>query len=192
MKAGRFLIACFLVLTALPIVGGCTASVLGGSNPQQEQQTMAQTNYGAADMLIQQSKSLIGPDTSVQIGMLSDMDHPSETTALSRIITGQVGARFVQLGYNVSAAPGGMDNMGMAPGAGYGYDGGARHGNSIAGPVAITGQYALARQSVLINLRLTEPQTGRVLAAYDYSLPLNGDTRELARTAADKNSFFGF
>ena len=186
----RNFIFVLLAVFIMPLAGGCTASVLGGSNTQQS--NMAQVNYAAADMLIQQSKSLVNMDTPMQIGVLTDMDHPSEITALSRVVTGQIGARFVQLGYNVSSGAGmpaddsgGMSYMpsGM---------GGVRGGGSVSGSVVIAGQYALAKKSILINLHLMETQTGRVLAAYDYSLPLNGDTRELAKTAADKNSFFGF
>lgn len=180
-----------LLVFIVPLAGGCTASVLGGSNPQQQQQNIAQTNYAAADMLIQQSKSLVTADTPVQIGMLSDMDSPAEMTAFGRVVTGQIGARFVQLGYNVSSGDGmPMDNGGM--GGGMGYAPAGNGGGAVSGPVSITGQYALAKKTILVNLRLIEMQGGRVLAAYDYSLPLNSDTKELARTAADKNSLFGF
>lgn len=160
-----------LMVSFLPFAAGCTTSVLGGSNAAQ-QQSMAQANYAAADMLIQQSKSLITPDTAVLAGTLSDMDHPAEMTAFGRVVVEQAAARFVQLGYNVSL----QDNM-----AGGG------------GPaVTITGQYARAKKSVLISLRLMETQTGRLIAAHDYSLPLGSDVRELTKTAAEKNSLFGF
>lgn len=186
----RNFIFVLLALFVMPLAGGCTASVLGGSNTQQP--NMAQVNYAAADMLIQQSKSLVNMDTPMQIGVLSDMDHPSEATALGRVVTGQIGARFVQLGYNVSSGASMPDDNGMAymsSGMGGARGGG---GGAVSGPVVIAGQYALAKKNVLISLHLMETQTGRVLAAYDYSLPLNSDTKELAKTAADKNSFFGF
>ena len=170
-----------LLVFVVPLAGGCTASVLGGSSPQQQQQNIAQTNYAAADMLIQQSKSLVTADTPVQIGTLTDMDQPTENTAFGRVVTGQIGARFVQLGYNVSSG----DSMTMD-------NGGMGGGGAVSGPVSIAGQYALAKKTILVNLRLLDTQSGRVLAAYDYSLPLNSDTRELTKTAADKNSLFGF
>lgn len=180
----------FMALLILPLSGGCTASVLGGSG--EPPQNMAQVNYAAADMLIQQSKTLVTADTPMQVGSLTDLDHPAEATAFGRMVAEQVGARFVQLGYNVTTAAG---SGAMTPMYDSGYGGGAMAGGrnmAASGPVSISGQYAQGKKSVLVNLRLTEQQTGRVLAAYDYNIPLTGDVRQLARTSADKNSFFGF
>lgn len=181
----------FLALLIFPLAGGCTASVLGGS--AEPQQSLAQINYAAADMLIQQSKSLVTADTPLQAGSLTDLDHPGETTAFGSMVAQQVGARFVQLGYNVS------ENGGAAPGGAM-YDPAPAYGNATAGtrnmaasgPVEISGQYAQGKKTVIVNLRLTEQQTGRVLAAYDYNVPLTSDVRQLAKTSAAKNSFFGF
>jgi len=186
-----------LLVAVLPFAAGCTASVFGGSTAMEQQKSMAEASYAAADMLIQQSKILVTSETALQIGVLSDMDNPAEATAFGRVVTGQIGARFVQLGYNVSSGlPGGGMAGAMDGDAAYGatYDAASMDsgmGAPVAGPVLIAGQYALAKKTVMINLRLTEIQTGRVLAAYDYSMPLNSDIKQLSKTAADKNSFFG-
>ncbi|MCB9988069.1 MAG: hypothetical protein H6868_01905 [Rhodospirillales bacterium] len=170
------------VFMALP---GCTASFMD-SGFSAEKVDITATNYAAADMLIQQSKSFVTPETPLQIGVLSDINDPNRMTALGRIVTGQIGARFVQLGYNVTAAsfdgaimPGMPTDMAgdmVSPTMG-----GAQQQGS---PATITGHYAHGRKSVLINLRILETGTRRVLAAYDYSLPLNDDLEELMETPA--------
>lgn len=148
---------------------------------------LTQSSYTAADMLLQQSKNILTPQTPLQIGVLTNIKRPSETTALGQMVASQIGARFVQLGYNVSITPyqGGL-TMATAVGGGAGATGtyggsaaAAMQGMPMQGQAIITGHYAIARHDVLINLRIIDQTGGRVLAAYDYTLPLDSDIKEL-------------
>ncbi len=65
--------------------------------------------------------------------------------------------RWVDLGFNV-----------------IGGSGLARPGQAILG-----GQYARANGRVLISLRLRDAGTGRVLGAYDYSIPISSEINDL-------------
>lgn len=149
---------------------------------------VAESSYGAADMLVQQSRSFITQQTPLEIGVLTDLDNPNERTNFGQIVAEQIASRFVQLGYTVSApsgsgAPPGMDAMGTGQPAGM---------MGMPGRAVITGRYAVARDEVLVNLRIVEADNGKVLAAYDYNVPKTRDVRELVKSQADKDNFFDF
>lgn len=151
---------------------------------------LTQSSYAAADMLIQQSRSFITPATPLEIGALTDLDNPNELTNFGNMVAQQIASRFVQLGYNVSATAdltGAPSAMGEAPPS---Y---AMPGTTAApGRLVITGRYAVARDAVLVNLRLIEAATGKVAAAYDYTVPKTMNIRELTKTEAGKKSWFDF
>jgi len=168
------------------------------------------TSYDAADRLLQQAKMALTQTTPLQVAPLTDINHPNEITAFGRTVSNQIGARFVQLGFNVSIP--GFDEMMLAREQAQGPAGGARpieEGdmgaplpgaapyNNIpraapSGGVMITGQYVVAQKDVLVNLRIVEQGSNRILGAYDYSVPLSSDIRTMVRTKAQRNSFFGF
>ena len=188
-------------------LGGCAPGMTGNGAPRS---TLTDTTYRAAEMLMQQSRTVITQETPIQIGTLDDMDRVGEQTPLGRIIAGQIGARFVQLGYNVTTssfansdmrAQRGISAMDAVPppaveghrGVGAAFSSiksaaGSVTGGHGIGPAEISGQYALARSEIMVNLRIIETGTSRVLAAYDYSVPLNDDVRELLKTSDQKKS----
>lgn len=187
---------CFLGMACVAALGSFSACSGSSLSPfDSNYVNVTETSYAAADMLLQQSKNILTSETPLQIGVLTNIKRPAETTAFGQIIASQIGARFVQLGYNVTTSPAinamAIDNtamysppMAMAPAA----TGGGSGMKSM-----ITGQYAIARRDVLVNLRVIEEGSGRVLAAYDYSLPLNGDIKELVSTEErNGNSILGF
>jgi len=153
---------------------------------QKKSRSVTESSYGAADMLIQQSRSFITQETPLEIGTLTDLDNPNERTNFGQMITGQIASRFVQLGYNVASGDrhDGMPSE-MAPSSPVSSSG--NHNRAL-----ITGRYAVARDEVLVNLRIIEAGSGKVLAAYDYNIPKTRDVRELTKTQADKESFFNF
>lgn len=181
------------VLTLL-LLSGCTALMATGQGRSIEG-LLTESSYGAADMLIQQSRTLISTDTPLAIGVLTDLDSPNEQTNFGRMVAEQIASRFVQLGYNVTAAPGTGEPPPSVSGAqgGYGQGGYAsRQGTDKAGPSVITGTYAVARNAILVNLRIVESASGKVVAAFDYPVTLTRDVRELAKTSAEKSSFWDF
>ncbi len=173
----------FFYMAGIFLLAGCAAPILGNNA---NQQPLSQDSYNAADMLIQQSRNVITAETPLQIGVLNDIRTPNETTALGRLITDQIGARFVQLGYNVTAIGPVQDVMAMPQNTTQDVYTAQNYGSSaMTAPsekAVITGHYAFARKNILVNLRILESTSNRVLAAYDYTLPINSDLRELART----------
>ncbi len=178
-----------LIVLSLLVLAGCGSLYRTPPGP-----SLAESSYSATDRLMQQSRGIITPQTMLSIGTLMDLNQPGETSALGRMIAEQIAARYVQLGYNVTVNQDpGADQISSGPAVPVtSLDGGSMSsGPAPAGPARITGQYVLARNDILINLRVVEQGSGRVLAAYDYNLPLTSDIKELSKTASQRRSFFG-
>ena len=200
----RFVLLSVIATISLLALPACTASILHNELFEVEEFNLTQSSYAAADMLIQQSKAFVNSETPLQIGMLTDIQNPQRYTAFGRLVTSHIGARFVQLGYNVTTASFASMPIGGAskdpnelfpsdmsgPGQPYGI---ISQGSGPGGQKAIiTGNYALARNNILVNLRVIEEGTGRLLAAYDYNLPHTKDLKALTSTGDEKEtSLFG-
>jgi hypothetical protein len=150
----------FLVLGAFCIfLSACSEAWLVGTAvlpsiaKSPEEVNLTDMNYGAADMMASQSVYLINKRTSIAIKELDNtnkivpegMEHVPPAT-FGKVVAEQVGARFVQLGYNV------VD------------------GNSRSAQAKISGFYSVVGEKVQVSLRL-QKSDGRILSAYNYSIP---------------------
>jgi TolB-like protein len=153
------------------------------------------SNYKAADELSAQAP---GRDGAIAIATISDANNIETSSALGRMISDQLGARFVQLGYHVSEIRlrNDINVLQSADGMADGEYVLSRNRDELAARTnarhVVSGTYAVGANSVLVNLRMIDANTSRVLAAYDYTLPMNGDVRRLVETRAhsgDKNIF---
>lgn len=145
------------------------------------------SSYKAADALSQQSGA---PQGTLAVATISDSSLIETSSPLGRMISDQLGARFVQLGYNVSEVRLRNDiNVQQS------YDGVwdgeyvlSRDRTQLAAKTnaksVVSGTYVVGSDAVLVNLRMIDVNTARVLAAYDYSLPMTDDIRRLVRTEA--------
>jgi hypothetical protein len=149
---------------------------------------LRENNYAAADMLIQQSRNNLSLETAIETGILTEVNKPGVYTALGRIIPSQIGARFVQLGYTVKT----LSYESMSGSQAQGSDQGNYMQDQSPADVLIAGNYALGRKDVFVNLRLVEIGSGKILAAYDYNVPLTSDIRELSKTEEEKGRLFSF
>lgn len=178
----RYVIRTTLILPLLLFCGtafltACSGTALQNDFFTGQEVNLAESSYGAADMLSQQSRSFVTPETPLQIGRLSDMRAPQDMTAFGRIVASHVGSRFVQLGYNVvTAMPVPVTVPGQEASTGTGQA-------APPGGAMITGQYAIARRDIIINLQVVDGQSGRLLAAYDYSVPMTADVKALLDNA---------
>ena len=152
---------------------------------------LAENSYAAADMLAQQAKAYMTHQTPLSTVVLSNVAAPQETTPFGQQVANHLGARFVQLGYNVQALP-------LPPGSVPDSAPMALSGAASAPPprqmglqassgrnVFLTGTYTRGKSEILVSLRMIQSPDQRVIAAYDYTLPATGDLRPMAMTAAE-------
>jgi hypothetical protein len=158
----RILLSGFLLLGAMPTLSGCTKDMLQNAPFSTRRVNLTETSYAATDMMVQQVNAYITPTTPIEIGTLTDLAYPMAKAPLGRTIPAQVGARLVQLGYNVTSIPATMANPSAA----------------TKGAI-VNGHYALMRSDIAVHLQIADRTTNKVLAAYDYTLPYTSELRML-------------
>lgn len=195
-----------VVLTLVPLLAACGPGSMRmlSSGPDTN---LTGTSYAAADMLLQQSQMHLSQSTVLALGTLTDLKVPNNPAPFGRIVAGQVGGRFVQLGYNVHmpddigtvsagdmpaspATPVMKAPLGeVAPGKGISV------GNVQA---MITGHYTRSGNNVLVNLRIVDMGSGQIWGAYDYTIPMTNEIAEMVTpppaplAPGEKRGFFDF
>ncbi|HOO81510.1 MAG TPA: FlgO family outer membrane protein [Alphaproteobacteria bacterium] len=167
---------CLCALAVLMLASGCSPEALNtaayGIFPQ-EQTNFKEQNYAAADYLIQQARTFIGRGDLLIAKPLSDTNQPSMSSTISKMIPEQIGIRLSQLGYR-------MDLSGVATGPDINY-----LKPSITREekpdFVLSGTYLRRRIEMDVSLRIVDIKAGRVVASYDYILPLNRETAELSK-----------
>lgn len=165
MKIGQHfivLLSGLVLLSAMLVLGGCTKDLLQNAPFSTRRVNLTETSYAATDMMVQEANAYITSATPIEIGTLIDLAYPMAKAPLGRTIPAQVGARLVQLGYNVTSIPATMVN----PPA------------STKGAI-INGHYALMRSDIAVHLQISDRATNKVFAAYDYTLPYTSELRML-------------
>ena len=184
-------------------VSGCTAAAVNALSSQPSL-SLANANYAAADMLAGQSRNTLSSDVAIRVEPIRDMNDAESNVPFGRVVSEQISARFVQLGYIVHemAPPVPVHDHGVQTPDDKQHDGQPYdltppepppqkvQTPSSAATAAIGGTYALTGSTVLVNLRLTDTRNGRILAAYDYTLPMTGDVRTLTGTGGGLSSLF--
>lgn len=162
--------SCAILIGAL---SGCTAGValfqetrdfiwVGDVNYREK-------NYAAADYLASVTTEVISKKTLLVPMPLMHANNSGITSPFGEYVTREVGERFAQLGYTV--------HLPIAPNPARSAAGGTY---PVAIPaqnagVAIDGTYEPDGSEAHIKLRLINRQTGQILGAYDYTLPISGD-----------------
>lgn len=156
---------------------------------------LADSTYAAADLLAQQTKSKMTQLTPLRVAMLTDVTTPAEVTAFGQQVSNQLGSRFVQLGYNVQSVPMPpamvpvqtlQSPVPLAPGGAPSPVPTGVKPSSGRGEVMLTGTYARLKDTIQVSLKMLQAPDQQVIAAYDYSLPMTRDLREISMSAAEK------
>ena len=151
--------------------------------------------YDATDSLISGARGL-SANTPILVGTLSDVDKLERSSTFGRVISEQVSARLSQRGFSVSELK--MRNsVNIKEGLGDPNESGeflfSRDISAIGGAhqaaVAVTGTYAVAGKEILVNLKMIDVSTGKLLSASDFNVPLDSNTRPLVKN--DVTSFYG-
>lgn len=135
-------------------------------------------NQAAADALLEQAS--LDPAQAVIVGTVVQVDRLDASSRLGRLISEQVAGRLTQHGLRVAelrlretlALRQGQGTLVLSRNA---YEVSRAH----AAQAVVAGTYAVAAGAVFVSMKLIAPQGNTVLAAYDYTLPLDGTVRSL-------------
>ncbi|MDH1212965.1 FlgO family outer membrane protein [Pseudomonas chengduensis] len=142
---------------------------------------LVRENYRAAESLLAQLRySLPLKQGAILIGTLVNSDALDRSSTFGRLSTDHISARFTQAGYP-------MVEMKLRNRAYMLKDQAELMLTREVGELVtshnaqavIVGTYAVSRDQVYINLKVIQPQRRIVLAAHDYTLPLNDENRLL-------------
>lgn len=197
--------ALLMLAMLLPVLAACGPGSLRMLSAPEVNLTAV--NYGAADMLLQQAQSRLSQNTVLALGTLTDLKVPNNKAPFGKVIAAQVGARFVQLGYNVhvpddigTVSAGDMPAAPAEPVMTAPLDSGkgVTVGNTQA---MITGHYARNGEEMLVNLRVVDMGSGQIWGSYDYTMPVTNEIVEMITppppplapgTVAEEKNMFGF
>ena len=171
-------------------LGACTAP----------KNSLKYETYVATDFVLHQA-NYIDSSTPILVGTITDIDMLETSSTLGRMISEQITARLTQQGYNVTELKM-RTSLNIKDGRKNASESGeymlSRDVDSIRAEqkaaIAITGTYAVAGQDVLVNLKLLDVATGKILGATDYTIRKDSNVARLIsnnRAVHSGESFYG-
>ena len=184
---------CLLIAAAMLMISACTFTEnVETALFDHRTSNLKENAYAVADMLAQQTKVHMPARARMIVTIPTDTKAPDETTAFGEELAAHLGARFIQLGYNVQSVEQADPDMIFASSQ-------IPHPTSQSmqpiqmgadpttggAPAFLGGTYTRTDDRVLVNLKIVQKPDGRLIAAYDYSLPLTPDLKNLTLTRAE-------
>lgn len=166
------------------LVAGCATDAARQPAPeityaQAAQSELVATNYRAADALMTQFGGTAS-DGPLLVATVVNIDALEQSSTLGRMLSEQLSARFSQRGWQMIELKL-RGSIYMRRGEGeliLTREIGELARNHKAQAV-IVGSYATGASAIYVNLKIVQPVSNAVLAAYDYVLPANPEVRSL-------------
>lgn len=172
----RFSTLAALALTVL--LAACNGWYSHSSTPRSSRALSSYT-YDAADTLVSRSQGAVNTQTPLLVATIGNVDDIESSSPFGRMVTEQISARLAAKGYNVNEMKL-RSSINIAPDGEYIL---SRNPAAVTAEyqaaAAISGTYAVAGDKVLVNLRLIDVGSGRLVTAYDYTVPFSADVRAL-------------
>lgn len=173
-----------ILLVVLAAVAGCETA------PRKEQaigpERYIESTYEAADRLIgqlSQHATLANKSDPILVATIVSVDELESASRLGRSISEQVAARLTQKGYKVVEVKlRGSLFVKRAEGELLLSRELAHISQTYRAPAVVVGTYAPATNFVHVNLKVVSADSQLVLAAADYGLPLDDNTKALLHT----------
>ncbi|WP_404299893.1 FlgO family outer membrane protein [Alicycliphilus denitrificans] len=164
-------------LACAGVLAGCAQYYYGPSAAAPVAQDLLALSRDAADALLAQV--VLDPAQPVIVSTVVQLDRLDASSRLGRLVSEQVGGRFVQRGLRVTELRM-RDSLALRPGQGELLL--SRQvlevARAQAAQAVLVGTYATAPQAVFVSLKLVG-MGNAVLAAHDYVLPMDGNVRGL-------------
>lgn len=172
----------FAFLLAVALLAGCETTPPAPIGPDQ----YIELTYQAADRLIAQlgqHKAYVNKSEPILVATLVSVDELESSSRMGRSLSEQVAARLTQSGYKVVEVKlRGSLFMKRSEGELLLSREIAQISQSYRAPAVVVGTYSPAENFVHVNLKVVEADTQLVLAAADYGLPLDNNTKILLRS----------
>lgn len=175
-----------LLLSAV-MLSGCMP---GPAYYKAKQSDFVEVNEQAADRLLSANVDInrhyieIAPPDVILVTSLVNIDNLQLSSRLGRMVSEQVGARLTSLGYNVTDVR--LRQSGVLIQKEKGELALSRDVKDLASEhkarAILVGTYAEAIDMVYITLKMLEADSGRVMMAHNYALPLDKDNLALLRS----------
>jgi len=172
-----------LALVGLLVLGACTPQIAVAPTPRvtrAPETDVTGTSYWAAERLLSATQVALNRARPILVASLVEIDDLERSSTLGRLISEQAGSRLAQMGYTVHEAKL-RDSLVIRERQGemiLSRDL-AHIGKRYDAQAVFAGTYAVGRARVFIDLRLIRASDGRVIASFDYTMPLTPDVRRL-------------
>lgn len=181
----RTLLSTVSLLAVMLLLGGCATEgviVRGPTYEQAAKNPFVPTNYRAAEALLSQLEGDLESGQPLIIATIVNIDELNKSSTLGRLVSEQVSSRFAQAGYNMIEMKF-RSNVYMLKGQGEMML--TRELQQIArshdAQAVVVGTYGESSEFIYVNLKVIDPASNIVLAAHDYTLPRDANTRAMLR-----------
>lgn len=176
----------FLAMSALAI-GGCATPDIFNENAsssyvQTQDGNMIGTTHKAADNMMKQASYLQDDLKPILITSTANITDLNTTSAFGLMVSEQVGDRFAQFGFPVIDLRTRRDVKVQERSGEYMLSRDIQKiSKKHAAGAVLLGTYAAGKNRVYVSTRLVRPADNRILASYDFELPMGPDTKKLVK-----------
>ena len=154
-------------------MGGAALGVIHRDTLFPPKTNFIEKNYAVADYLYQQARTFIGRRDLVIAEPLTDTQQEGMSSTIGKMIPEQIGIRMSQLGVR-------MDLSKVATTEDINYlKPSISKGEKV--DFVLSGTFTRNRSDVNVSMRMIDKREQRVIASFDYILPMNRETRDLAQ-----------
>jgi TolB-like protein len=181
-----------LPLACLTLLGACVPAARDYSMPDLYEThfippadaDVAAVSYAAAERLMNQVGEPLDPGKPILVTTLADVDDLDRSSALGRMIADQLASRISQLGYSVVESKL-RGTLAINHNGEFALSRDVRKISAAhTAQLVLAGTYAAGATEIYVNLRLVRLADARLVASFDYALPVGPNTRSLLLTAA--------
>ncbi len=145
-------------------------------------QNMLRATHKAADRLVEQAIYLRNERRPILITSIADITNVDTTSAFGLMVSEQMGDRLVQVGFPIVDLRARRDVAVRRKGGEFMLSRDIlKISKEHAAVAVLLGTYTAAVNHVYVSTRLVRASDNRILASYDFKLPMGPDTRKMTR-----------
>jgi len=192
MNKCRRISSCAGAVLVLLLLGGCDTliadrsvpAVFGVDFPMTKDSDIVAVSYAATDRLMNEAAVSIDRNKPILVASVANVDNLDESSSFGLIVSEQIGSRLSQLGYTVIESK----LRGTLAINGNGEFMLSRDARKIAAAhdaqAVLVGSYAAGPHSAMVSLKIIRLADAKVVAAFDYSMPMGPNTAWLITPVA--------